>query len=113
MTNSSRVDLQAGWRLVLPSRAALATVGAALALGAGIAFTNAESVISQGFATALARSGGNAVAQAQTVSAPIVSGSEDYWLSRKGHVGDGTVEPAAWSLPSQSFDVTAGDQITV
>jgi hypothetical protein len=97
----------------MPARAGLATVGAALALGAGIAFTNAESVISQSFATALAQGSGDVVAQVQTPTTPLVAGSEDYWLSRKASLAEGNVEPAAWSLPSRSFAVTAGDQITI
>jgi hypothetical protein len=89
-----------------------AMLAAAFGTALGIAFTNAETVVANGFASALETASTSSGATSR--SGPLVSGSEAYWLGRHGRVetSGGRIEPTGWSAPP-SLSVAAGDRITV
>lgn len=95
-----------------------ALTGAGLAmlavLGIGIASTNTDAVVAGRFTAALEATPREAnVDLAAKADAPLISGTEAYWLEKRRHEAAGAaIEPAAWSAPFIG-NVTVGSRITV
>jgi hypothetical protein len=98
-------------RLTVPARASgVLLIGAAALTGLIAAFSNTEAVVTRGFNVAL----GATEAPKTSKSGPLISGSEDYWLSRTDKTPNGgRIEPAAWAQPTGALDFSIGDRLTV
>ncbi len=98
-------------RLTVPARAAaVLLMGAAALTGLIAAFSNTEAVVTRGFNVAL----GATDVRDGSKSGPLISGSEDYWLSRAvAAPSGGRIEPAAWAQPAKALDFSVGDRLTV
>jgi hypothetical protein len=98
-----------GRRPLAPPAIPLTLFAATLAFAAAIALTNADTVVAKAFAVALdapATAAGDAGTRA-----PLVAGSEEYWLMRGRKDRRAGIEPATWSAPAMRFAV--GDRITI
>jgi hypothetical protein len=105
--SASRVRSLAG---SAPALAIAIMLGAAAATVLFVALTNSDALVARGFATALETEVSPGAASQQTQQA-LVSGSEEFWLTRNHQEG---VAPASWSTPlTASLDVSVGDRITV
>lgn len=94
----------------LPARHLITAGGLGAVALIGTVFANTDALVARGFADAIA--GAKPVARQEAVaSAPTVSGTEEFWLSR---AVSSAVKPAAWQAPrahasaiGQRFTLTA------
>ncbi len=98
-------------RITVPARAAaVLVIGAAALMGVITAFANTEAVVTRGFSVALEA----ADPRDGSKGGPLVSGSEDFWLSRASAApSGGRIEPAAWAQPAGPLELSVGDRLTV